>query len=86
MNEEGVIMARNRLLSGNTAHSCKASYIKTAIEALEKQIAKNPVDTTQKDYEIGGIKLYACPTCNELIVKLTDSGYCHYCGQKLKWD
>ena len=28
----------NRLLCGNTAHSCKASYIKLAIKALENQI------------------------------------------------
>ena len=31
-------MAINRLVCGNTAHSCKAGYIKLAIKALEAQI------------------------------------------------
>ena len=31
-------MAINRLMCGNTAHSCKADYIKLAINSLEKQI------------------------------------------------
>ena len=30
-------MAINRLMCGNTAHSCKTDYIKLAINALEKQ-------------------------------------------------
>lgn len=29
-------IAINRLMCGNTAHSCKADYIKLAIEALEE--------------------------------------------------
>ena len=39
-------MAINRLMCGNTAHSCKADYIKLAIQALEKQIPKK-VDKTE---------------------------------------
>ncbi len=34
MTEEQI--AINRLMCGNTAHSCKADYIKTAIQALEE--------------------------------------------------
>lgn len=32
-------LTANRLLAGNTAHSCKASYIKRAIESLQTQDA-----------------------------------------------
>ena len=45
----------------------------TAIEALEKQIPKKPVEVRNE---------IVCPTCKTLV---GSSPYCRYCGQALDW-
>lgn len=45
-----------------------------AIEALEKQIPKKPID----EYH----RIAYCPACGELIV---DTYCCPECGQKIDW-
>ena len=73
-------MAINRLLTGNTAHSCKADYIKLAIKSLEKQVAKKPII-----YQDGFV---CCSVCSNYLVTLNNtkkSNYCDKCGQKLDW-
>ena len=64
-------MAINRLLTGNTAHSCKADYIKLAIKALEKQVPMKP----------NGIH---CGSCKYVLIMLHDL-YCPRCGQRIDW-
>ena len=89
MTEEQI--AINRLMCGNTAHSCKADYIKTAIKALEKQIPKKPII---KLHEYGIIDSYFCPDCDCYIrstttrkeIILEENVYCGSCGQKLDWE
>ena len=46
-----------------------------AIKALEKQVAKKPIDK---------IMYLECPTCGD--VGILDCGYCPVCGQKLDWE
>ena len=48
--------------------------INMAIDALQKQIPKNPIPDGYKD---------KCPVCG-LIVKFGEQ-YCKGCGQKLRW-
>ena len=83
MTETEVRMAINRLMCGNTAHSKDASYIKLAIEALEKQIPKKPIIKKWS----GGNKTYNCPSCdcdyNRFYIS---KEYCMYCGQKIDWE
>lgn len=73
-------MAINRLLTGNTAHSCKADYIKLAIKALEKQVPMKPRFYAHN---------YHCPECENLVgnneFKWQRFLYCDKCGQKLDW-
>lgn len=47
---------------------------KTAIQALEKQIPRKPIDK---------LMYLECPTCGD--VGILDCGYCSACGQKLDW-
>lgn len=47
---------------------------KKIYEALEKQVAKKPIDK---------IMYLECPTCGD--VEILDCGYCSVCGQKLDW-
>ena len=74
-------MAINRLKCGNTAHSCKADYIKLAIEALEKQIPKKPLNKTSALSGYYG----NCPCCNTILCDFANYNYCDECGQKLDW-
>lgn len=64
-------MAINRLVCGNTAHSCKADYIKTAIKALEKQVPMKP----------NGV---CCGSCGIAVIQHFDL-YCPRCGQRIDW-
>lgn len=49
-----------------------------AIQALEKQIPKKPL---QKPYMVQGAVV--CPICE--FVALKADGYCSHCGQHLDW-
>lgn len=78
--------AINRLMCGNTAHSCKADYIKLAIKALEKQV---PMNWETEDSEFDTI--YKCPACKEYWALFegtptdNDYNYCPACGQALRY-
>ena len=52
-----------------------------AIEALEKQIPKKPIDAITSDNEF---ICMICPCCQEVAVEFNDA-YCKHCGQKLDW-
>lgn len=55
----------------------RAEALDVAIQALEKQIAKKPDFTEDKEFAL-------CPCCNGN--GLTDKQkYCDNCGQKLDW-
>lgn len=49
---------------------------KTAIAALEKQVAKEPATETNQ-----GMTFYKCPNCGRA---LFSDKYCGDCGQKIK--
>lgn len=76
-------MAINRLMCGNTAHSCKADYIKLAINSLEKQIPKKPVKSENQVARY--VNTYYCPICNLGITGTNIAKWCYHCGQKLDW-
>lgn len=60
-----------------------------AINALEKQIAKKPIDGTHdyntyaKMYE--NMKMIYCPSCNGRLKLKSKGKFCDKCGQKLDW-
>lgn len=64
---------------------------KTAIEALDKRVAKKPKPHTVdvEKLKIGnanwckGTTVYRCPNCNDFISRIYD--FCYKCGQKLDW-
>lgn len=49
-----------------------------AVEAMEKQIPKNPI---RNERWLGD--LLVCPVCNHFFGSVCDEGYCNKCGQKL---
>lgn len=77
-------MAINRLMCGNTAHSCKADYIQLAIKALEKQIPKRMMVTNHTHFDL--TLMFRCPSCDTEFNRFYEGKqYCMECGQKLKW-
>ena len=72
----------------NSNYEHKIKFLKTAIEALEKQIPKKPV--LEKTKGIVGIDMWHCPVCDEEIISDWNrdiaNPYCHLCGQSLKWE
>ena len=52
-----------------------------AIEAMEKQIPKKPIDLITDENEFICI---ICPSCQEIAVEITDK-YCRKCGQAIDW-
>ena len=81
MKNNEIRAAINRLKCGNTAHSCKADYIKLAIEALEKQLPKKHIEQIRL---LGLDKGGKCPLCHKYINNNRYWAYCD-CGQKLDW-
>ncbi len=66
------------------ARRCCIEYFETAIEALEKQLPKNP--KKEKDAytsKLGGFRLAKCPNCGKEVSDRFD--VCLECGQKLDW-
>ena len=57
--------------------------IETAINALEKQIPKKPIEDGYYDEPC------VCPNCGGNVINQADNDYhffyCHYCGQHLDW-
>lgn len=79
-----------------------AVAFETAIEALEKQVPKKPVDefSTYALYDNDGnyseqldITTFKCPNCNDILasgdISISDCHnihYCENCGQALLWE
>lgn len=59
-----------------TEHTKMDDMMRTAIEALEKQLPKKP--QTSKAY-------YGCPDCTTIRSLRQKHNYCHNCGQRLDW-
>lgn len=51
-----------------------------AIEALEKQIPKKPIDKTKSTDDYG-----YCPNCKTIIDDYSDFKFCSTCGQAIDW-
>ena len=63
----------------------RAEAIDVAIQALEKQIPKKPINKKYSFYPHSTLlksKYGECPTCKTIQV---DDKYCANCGQKLDW-
>ena len=62
MTEEQI--AINRLMCGNTAHSCKADYIKLAISALENQKKIKEIIANANQWSKGDVVVKAQAFCD----------------------
>lgn len=60
--------------SGNIKNDLQQLVYETAIEALEKQIPKKPIDRCM---------FSECPNCGN--VEIQDMAHCPDCGQALDW-
>lgn len=63
---------------------------KMAVEALEKQIPKNPILKAMDGFDFDVTAHVCCPQCENPIVNVWSKAeyrpkFCHYCGQALKW-
>ena len=106
-NEEAINELRDRYLSisayADKKQCDKANKaIDMAIQALEKQIPKKPIELfgTHAIYDYDGsyldqvdITTFKCPICNDILaigeISITDCNelyYCNNCGQKLSWE
>lgn len=54
-------------------------FLKTAKEALEKQIPRKPVENGYRDGEL------VCPYCGSELDDIYKPRFCDYCGQRLDW-
>lgn len=59
-------------------HTMVANNARTAIEALEKQLQKKPIEHSTKF-----AAFYECPSCGD--VDVYGQKNCDNCGQKIKW-
>ena len=57
--------------------------LEVVVEALEKQIAKEPKKTVIEGYRY--VDAYICPTCKGNFSGTRIADYCYHCGQKLDW-
>ena len=60
-----------------------AIAFETAIEALEKQVAKKPIPTERQVMRYA--MNYICPSCGEHFSGTGIANYCYHCGQALDW-
>lgn len=63
-------------------HTMVADNARIAIEALEKQLPKKPVEDNEQ--HIRYATTYVCPNCDGKFTG-TISEYCYHCGQRLDW-
>ena len=56
--------------------------LKMAIETLEKQIPKEPLNREERSE----ISYGYCPCCSNIIDDWNDLRYCGECGQAIKWE
>ena len=87
--EEALSILRNFLgclvhgrASGKTMLEYKRfEAFRKAIEALDKQILKKPIEK-YTDYD--GTEAGLCPFCNEGVDE--EMNFCSYCGQAIDWE
>lgn len=63
-------------------YSALVTALEMAVEALEKQIPKNPIVNGDRN-ELWVKDALICPVCNQYFGPVYDVGYCKTCGQKL---
>lgn len=79
----------HKMVENNNNYAVQS--IKLAIEALEKQIPKNPKKMTYLLFKEAGWE-YECPCCglavgrNDKYEISEERGYCESCGQALDWE
>lgn len=66
------VLEVNKLISSSQTEFCESADL--AIQALEKQIPKKPIDRCM---------FKECPDCHEIEIQYCN--YCPTCGQKLDW-
>lgn len=71
-------------------HTKMDDMMRTAIEALEKQLSKKPKENGMYRGIFKKIKAYACPTCGnccleEMMNERQNTDFCWNCGQRLDW-
>lgn len=71
-----------------TTEACDIKELQKLIdEAIEKQIAKKPIDNSR--YHLlaeHDIKAGDCPECGRMVIHSYREYYCGKCGQKIKWE
>ena len=81
-NKEAIEQLRERLAITDCRQQIPEYYeaIELAVEALEKQIPKKPIDNIEREW-------FECPTCGRVIVTYY-AGERHHCkcGQALNWE
>lgn len=60
-----------------------AEAFKNAIEALEKEVPKKPIQSEEQD--IRYVTKYECPNCGKCFTGFGIAECCYHCGQKLDW-
>ena len=56
--------------------------VEIAVQAMEKQIPKNPIVNGDRN-ELWVEDALICPVCNQYFGSVYNVGYCKTCGQKL---
>ena len=70
--------SQKQIVTGEYPHV--AESIDLAIEALEKQIPKEPIKLKAMTYK-------RCPVCKNNVESLMEQhGYCPSCGQNIDWE
>ena len=81
-NKEAIEQLRERLAITDYRQQIPEYYeaIELAVEALEKQVPKKPIDNIKREW-------FECPTCGRFIVTY-HAGERHHCkcGQTLNWE
>ena len=77
--EEAIKTIENRFnIMGYCEDEKLSDALDVAIEALEKQIPKEPIVVTWE--------LHRCSNCNAFVIKGLFHKYCQRCGQAIKWE
>ena len=83
-NEEALNWFKDDLKNGKCSDECpQCNAMEKAIEALEKQIPKKPLNLCGRYFEKA--KGGNCPCCGAQTNSSTYT-YCRKCGQKLLWE
>lgn len=83
--EEAIAIIRRKTSipdSGEAFEDIEKAY-DMAVEALEKQIPKEPIENRKE--RIRYTSVYSCPSCGGGFTGTGIADYCYHCGQALKW-